>query len=256
MPRTWRRISAPITPSSMSSRSTRSTSSRKLAEWYDEPFADSSQIPTYLVSELTRRHVTVALSGDGGDELFAGYNRYLWAGRLARAANAMPRGLHRPIAAAMRALSPEAWNRLLGYLPLSRRCVAARRQAAQARDACRRPVARRDLSPAGQPVGAAGRDRRARQRAARPAVGCERRARLPGFRRAHAVPRPRHLSAGRHSHQGRPRHHGGRAGGQGAADRPPRGRLCLEPAAAIQAARRAGQVAACARCSTATCRGI
>jgi asparagine synthase (glutamine-hydrolysing) len=89
----------------------------RLADWFDEPFADSSQIPTYLVSELTRRRVTVALSGDGGDELFAGYNRYVWAGRLARAASAMPNRFHRPLAAAMRALSPEAWNRLLGWLP-------------------------------------------------------------------------------------------------------------------------------------------
>ena len=88
-----------------------------LADWFDEPFADPSQIPTYLVSELTRKHVTVALSGDGGDELFAGYNRYVWAERLARAVNLVPRPLRGASAAALRALAPQTWNRLFGFVP-------------------------------------------------------------------------------------------------------------------------------------------
>jgi asparagine synthase (glutamine-hydrolysing) len=90
-----------------------------LADWFDEPFADSSQIPTYLVSELTRKHVTVALSGDGGDELFAGYNRYLWTERIARAMKLVPRPLRGASAAALRSLAPQTWNRLFAFVPPS-----------------------------------------------------------------------------------------------------------------------------------------
>jgi asparagine synthase (glutamine-hydrolysing) len=91
----------------------------RLADWFDEPFADSSQIPTYLISELTRKHVTVALSGDGGDELFAGYNRYLWAERLARVFKMMPPPLRGASAAALRSLAPQTWNRLFAFVPAS-----------------------------------------------------------------------------------------------------------------------------------------
>jgi asparagine synthase (glutamine-hydrolysing) len=89
----------------------------QLSEWYDEPFADSSQIPTYLVSAMTRKHVTVALTGDGGDELFAGYNRYHLTQRFWRGMSLLPRGIRLGIAAALTSISPDRWSRLLAFLP-------------------------------------------------------------------------------------------------------------------------------------------
>lgn len=95
-----------------------------LATLYDEPFGDSSQIPTYLVSQMAREHVTVSLSGDAGDELFGGYNRYAWATRILQ----HPIFLRKLVAEGLSALSPSAWNRLsiaLGpALPKSMRFVS------------------------------------------------------------------------------------------------------------------------------------
>ncbi len=89
----------------------------RLADIYDEPFADSSQIPTHLVSLLTRRHVTVALSGDGGDELFGGYNRYLFSARWGRLLACVPRGARAGLAAALRRLPADSLHGLLSRLP-------------------------------------------------------------------------------------------------------------------------------------------
>jgi asparagine synthase (glutamine-hydrolysing) len=91
----------------------------QLAQMYDEPFADSSQIPTYLVSAMTRHHVTVALSGDGGDEVFAGYNRYQLTSRFWRMLSLMPEPMRRVIASAVTSVSSERWNQLAGVLPPS-----------------------------------------------------------------------------------------------------------------------------------------
>jgi asparagine synthase (glutamine-hydrolysing) len=93
----------------------------QLPRLYDEPFADSSQIPTFLVAQLARRHVTVSLSGDAGDELFCGYNRYLMTKRLWRNVKTMPGPLRHLLARTLLSIPPESWNRLsasvIGLLP-------------------------------------------------------------------------------------------------------------------------------------------
>lgn len=84
----------------------------KLPGLYSEPFADSSQIPTFLVSRLARQQVTVSLSGDAGDELFAGYNRYVLTRNMWGKLERLPLPLRRLGAAGIQALSPAAWNAL------------------------------------------------------------------------------------------------------------------------------------------------
>jgi asparagine synthase (glutamine-hydrolysing) len=89
----------------------------KLPDIYDEPFADASQIPTFLVSQMARQHVTVALSGDGGDEVFAGYNRYVQAQRFARFAGGIPGGVRSAVGKGLTSLSPSAWDRIAAAVP-------------------------------------------------------------------------------------------------------------------------------------------
>ncbi len=79
-----------------------------LAKLYDEPYADSSAIPTYRVCQLARRHVTVALSGDGGDESFGGYRRYKLHLMEEKMRSALPLGVRRPIFGALGKLYPKA----------------------------------------------------------------------------------------------------------------------------------------------------
>lgn len=94
---------------------------------YDEPFADPSQIPTHLVSRMARKHVTVCLSGDAGDELFGGYERYFIGERIWSRVGRIPRGMRRSLAHLLTALPPERWERVFNRIgPLLPRNVRHR----------------------------------------------------------------------------------------------------------------------------------
>ena len=84
---------------------------------FSEPFADSSLVPTWLVCKFAREHVTVVLSGDGGDELFGGYNRHVWLPRVMQAQAVVPRPLRAVVSLAVQSLSPDTWDQVLAPLP-------------------------------------------------------------------------------------------------------------------------------------------
>lgn len=92
----------------------------KLPQLFDEPFADSSQIPTFLVAEMARRHVTVALSGDAGDELFGGYNRYFLSDRLLPLMTSAPHAVRRTAASAINAVGARRIDAIYKALTLGR----------------------------------------------------------------------------------------------------------------------------------------
>ena len=123
----------------------------ELPAWYDEPHADTAQMPTLLLSKLARRDVTVALSGDGGDELFAGYKHHLSRAALAPVFRTLPPALRNGAANALQLLSPAAWDVLASALPRSLRParagarahrLATLLRAADEDDAYRRMVSR------------------------------------------------------------------------------------------------------------------
>jgi asparagine synthase (glutamine-hydrolysing) len=84
-----------------------------LPEMYDEPFGDSSQIPTHLVARMTHNHVTVALSGDGGDEIFGGYNRHVWVAEIWNRMGGLPRSARRALARGLSFFAPQTWDQVL-----------------------------------------------------------------------------------------------------------------------------------------------
>ena len=180
-----------------------------IADWFDEPFADASQLPTYLVSRMTRQHVTVALSGDGGDELFGGYPKYATLAKTWRRVGHLPRGVRALLGRALNAMPERALAaaaaRTLDAGRAERIGEKTRRLAAA--------LAAGDADEAAAAIDVVGADHSGLVPGA---AGSLHPHRLPGLAAVAARPRLAHagagygrLSAGRHSHQGRPLRDGG-----------------------------------------------
>ncbi|MBL4890789.1 MAG: asparagine synthase (glutamine-hydrolyzing) [Rhizobiaceae bacterium] len=88
----------------------------RLPTLYDEPFSDASQIPTFLVSQMTREHVTVSLSGDAGDELFGGYNRYSWVDKIWKIVRLLPQPVWRGVAGGIKSVPVKTLNTAFDYV--------------------------------------------------------------------------------------------------------------------------------------------
>ncbi len=135
----------------------------RLPEMFDEPLADSSQIPTFLVCQLARRAVTVALSGDGGDELFGGYHRYVRGQRLVGLVGRAPRPARRLLAGAVRSLPPSALDTIASGVGIDASSAPSRaasgRQGRQPRRIARRDRCDRSLPLDGLRVAASRVDR-------------------------------------------------------------------------------------------------
>jgi asparagine synthase (glutamine-hydrolysing) len=103
----------------------------QLPQMYDEPFADSSQIPTHLVCRAAREKVTVALSGDAGDELFGGYNRYFWGPRIWNRVGWLPFAMRKQLGSAIHALPISVWDTFSSVMGVSRLGDKAHKLAAR-----------------------------------------------------------------------------------------------------------------------------